>query len=124
VQTEQPAPIESAAVPQAAVPINPSEPPESPARPEPPKHRFQPDVPPPPAAKPDGSAISQAVNEVMQAIESLKQAMEQMEEALELVELAERQKLADEHEIDSLRRLLHQLHRPRGDRDERHEHDS
>ena len=37
-----------------------------------------------------------------------------MEEVLELVELAERQKLADEQEIESLRRALRQLQRPRG----------
>jgi uncharacterized protein YjiS (DUF1127 family) len=60
------------------------------------------------------SAISQAVNEVMQIIESLKHVVGQMEEVLELVELAERQKLADEHEIESLRRALRQLQRPRG----------
>jgi hypothetical protein len=52
----------------------------------------------------------------MQTIDALKQAVEQMEEVLELVELAERQKLADEQEIESLRRALRQLHRPRGSR--------
>jgi hypothetical protein len=36
-----------------------------------------------------------------------------MEEVLETVELAERQKRADEHEIETLRRSLRQLHRPR-----------
>jgi uncharacterized protein YjiS (DUF1127 family) len=63
---------------------------------------------------PHASAISQAVNEVMQIIDALKHAVEQMEEVLELVELAERQKLADEQEIESLRRALRQLQRPRG----------
>ena len=42
-----------------------------------------------------------------------------MEEVLELVELAERQKFADEREIESLRRPLHQLQHPRSDRGER-----
>ena len=56
------------------------------------------------------SAVSQAIDEVMEIIESLKRAVDQMEEVLELVELAERQKLADEREIDSLRRTLRQLH--------------
>ena len=70
---------------------------------------------------PAGSAISQAVSEVMAIVESLKQALERMEEVLELVEHAERQKLADEHEIDSLRRLLRQLQHPRGGRDDRRE---
>ena len=77
----------------------------------------------PRAAKPDGSAISQAVNEVMGIAESLRQALNQMEDVLELVELAERQKLTDERAIDSLRRLLHQLQQPRGGRGERREHD-
>jgi Na+/phosphate symporter len=67
------------------------------------------------------SAISQAVSEVMQIVESLKQALNQMEDVLELVEQAERQKLADEHEIESLRRLLRQLEHPRSGRGERRE---
>jgi len=53
-----------------------------------------------------GSAICQAIDEVMEVIEALKRAVDQMEEVLELVELAERQKLGDEREIDSLRRAL------------------
>jgi hypothetical protein len=63
------------------------------------------------------------VNEAMQIVESLKQALNQMEDVLELVEHAERQKLADEREIESLRRLLRQLQPPRGGRGERREHD-
>jgi len=80
----------------------------------------------PPSVAPvrtDGSAVSQAVSEVTEIVESLKQALAQMEDVLELVEHAERQKLADEHEIDSLRRLMRQLHHPRGGRGERREHD-
>lgn len=65
---------------------------------------------------PQGSAISQAINEVMQILDSLRRVVEQMEEVLELVELAERQKLADEQEIESLRRALRQLQRPRSRR--------
>jgi hypothetical protein len=65
------------------------------------------------------SAINQAVEEVTQIVESLKQTLDQMEEVLELVELAERQKLGDEREIESLRRALHRIHQPRGDRQER-----
>jgi len=49
----------------------------------------------------------------MQIVDALKVAHEKMEEVLELVELAERQKLADERELDSLRRAMRQLHRPR-----------
>lgn len=62
------------------------------------------------------SAISQALDEVSQVVEALRKALDQMEEALELVELAERQKLADEQELDSLRRALRQLQRPRSQR--------
>jgi uncharacterized protein Yka (UPF0111/DUF47 family) len=60
------------------------------------------------------SSISQAIDEVMQIIETLKHVVEQMEDVLEMAEVAERQKLADEREIDSLRRALRQLQqRPR-----------
>lgn len=59
----------------------------------------------------------------MEIVDALKRAVDQMEEVLELVEMAERQKLADEREIDSLRRALRQLHdrprEPRGHRDSR-----
>ena len=112
---EQPAPAESLS-PQV---IPPGSPPELPARPAPPRQKFQPAVPAPRAAEPEGSAISQAVGEVTQVVESLREALNQMEEALELVELAERQKITDEREIDSLRRLLRQLQQPRGGRGER-----
>ena len=64
------------------------------------------------------SAISQAVEEVTQIVESLKQTLDQMEEVLELVELAERQKLADEREIESLRQALRKIHHPHGERRE------
>jgi len=116
---EQPAQAESLA-PQVAPSVST---PELQAQPAPPRQKFQPAVPAPRAAKPDGSAISQAVSEVTQVVESLKQALNQMEDVLELVELAERQKLADEHEIDSLRRMLRQLQHPRSGRGERREHD-
>lgn len=39
--------------------------------------------------------------------------MDEMEEVLETLELAERQKNADEQEIETLRRSLRQLHGPR-----------
>lgn len=81
--------------------------------------------PRPPAPVPTQAtetAVSQAVNEVTQIVESLKQALEQMEDVLELVEVAERQKLADEHELDSLRRQLRRLQHPRGGRNEPHDH--
>ena len=87
----------------------------------------EPRSPAPPAALQApavSSAINQAVDEVMGIVESLKQALTQMEDVLELVEHAERQKLADEHEIDSLRRLLRQLQHPRSGRGERREHEA
>jgi acyl-CoA reductase-like NAD-dependent aldehyde dehydrogenase len=84
---------------------------------EPPKEKFR---PAPRAAKPEGSAISRAVNEVTDIVESLREALTQMEEVLELVEHAERQKITDEREIESLLRALHQL-QSRGGRTERPE---
>jgi beta-phosphoglucomutase-like phosphatase (HAD superfamily) len=69
---------------------------------------------PAPESAPHGSAIRQAIDEVMQITDSLRHALDQMEEVLELVELAERQKLGDEREIEGLRRALRQLQRPRG----------
>jgi len=115
--SEQPARAESP-TPQAALPAGA---PELPAQAVPPKQRVQPSIPAPRESRTDGSAISEAVNEVMGIVDSLKQALIQMEDVLELVEHAERQKLADEHEIDSLRRLLRQLQQPRGGRGERRE---
>jgi hypothetical protein len=50
---------------------------------------------------------------VSQIIETLKQALDHMEEVLETLELAERQKTADEQEIEQLRRSLRHLQRPR-----------
>jgi hypothetical protein len=64
------------------------------------------------------SAISQAVEHTTQIAEALKQALDQMEEVLELVELAERQKLADERELESLRRAMRRIQPPRGGRPE------
>jgi len=78
-----------------------------------------------PAAVPhgrmDSPAISRAVDEVRQIVESLEQALEQMEEVRELVELADRQKSADEREIETLRRALRKIQPPRGHRDAPHE---
>jgi hypothetical protein len=73
-----------------------------------------------PAGK-DSSAISRAVDEVRQIVESLEQALEQMEEVQELVDLADRQKSADEREIESLRRALRRIQQPRGHKDTPHE---
>jgi hypothetical protein len=77
------------------------------------------------SSKPEAQmpAISKAIDEDMHIIESLKRTVEQMEEVLELVELAERQKIADEREIDVLRRQLHRLHQPRERRGAEHQHE-
>jgi len=64
-------------------------------------------------------AISRAIEEVTQIVESLKHTLDQMEEVLELVEVAERQKTADEREIESLRQALRRIHQPRGEPRER-----
>jgi len=45
-----------------------------------------------------------------------------MEEVRELVELAERQKSADEREIESLRRALRKVQQPRGYKNTQREH--
>jgi len=57
--------------------------------------------------------VQQAIEEVNHIIETLRGTLDDMEAVLETLELAERQKSADEHEIESLRRGLRQLHRPR-----------
>jgi hypothetical protein len=58
---------------------------------------------------------------VRQIVQSLEQALEQMEEVQELVDLADRQKSADEREIESLRRALRRIQQPRGHKDTPHE---
>jgi predicted RNase H-like nuclease (RuvC/YqgF family) len=58
-------------------------------------------------------AVSQAIEEVNHIIETLRATLDDMEAVLETLELAERQKTADEQEIETLRRGLRQLHRPR-----------
>lgn len=64
--------------------------------------------------------IQDAIEQVNQIISSLKESLEQMDEVLELLEYFERQGDADEREIDSLRRTLRQLQRPRDEG--RHSH--
>ena len=77
---------------------------------------------PEPKTEPPASAIGHAIEEVTRIVEALKQTLDQMEEVLELVELAERQKLADEREIESLRRALHRIHQLRGEGHQRPQH--
>jgi hypothetical protein len=59
------------------------------------------------------AAVQQAIEEVNHIIETLRGTLDDMEEVLETLELAERQKNADEQEIETLHRGLRQLHRPR-----------
>jgi predicted RNase H-like nuclease (RuvC/YqgF family) len=67
-------------------------------------------------------AVQEAIEEVNHIIETLRASLNDMEEVLETLELAERQKIADEQEIETLRRGLRQLHRPsdRGQHPPRH----
>jgi hypothetical protein len=71
--------------------------------------------PPPPRDRQPASpaGVQKAIEEVSQIIETLRGTLDDMEEVLETLELAERQKNADEQEIETLRRGLRQLHRPR-----------
>jgi len=59
------------------------------------------------------SGIQGAIEEVNQIIQNLREVLDEMDGVLETPELAERQKNADEREIESLRRALRQVHRPR-----------
>ena len=65
-----------------------------------------------PGPAPNG-AVQKAIEEVNHIIESLKEALDEMDEVLETLELVERQKGADEREIESLRRALRHLQQPR-----------
>jgi hypothetical protein len=57
------------------------------------------------------ATVQKAIDEVNHIIRTLREATDDMEEILETLELAERQKDADEREIESLRRALRPLHR-------------
>jgi len=60
-------------------------------------------------------AVQNAIEEVNRIIQTLKETLDDMEEVLETLEFAERQKNADEREIESMRRALRQLQRPHDD---------
>jgi hypothetical protein len=106
---EEPPPTGEPAEAQAA-PVSQKEPPPAPG--------------PRPSQPASQASIQQAIEDVTRVVDSLREALEDMEEVLETVELAERQKSADEHEIESLRRALRQLQRgnsqPRGHSPEGH----
>ena len=70
----------------------------------------------PPARPPHHAprhTVQQAIDEVSQIMVSLKETQDLMEEVLEMLEEFERQGNADAREIDSLRRALRHLQRPR-----------
>ena len=58
-------------------------------------------------------SVQQAIEQVNRIIDLLRESLEDMDEVLETLELAERQKNADEQEIESMRRALRHIHRPR-----------
>jgi hypothetical protein len=60
-----------------------------------------------------GSSVQKAIDEVTGIVDTLRGTLDDMEEVLEMLELFERQQNADEREIESLRRALRQMHRPR-----------
>ncbi len=62
-------------------------------------------------AKP--ATVQDTIDHVNGIISTLKETLDDMEAVLETLELAERQQTADEQEIESLRRALRQLQRPR-----------
>jgi hypothetical protein len=66
-----------------------------------------------PASSGSQTSVYKAIEEVNAIVDSLRGALDDMEEILEMLELFERQKNADEREIESLRRALRQVHRTR-----------
>ena len=67
----------------------------------------------PPSKPPEIFAVSKAIDQVNHVIADLKQVLVEMEELLETLELAERQKIDDERELESLHRALRRMHNPR-----------
>jgi hypothetical protein len=65
------------------------------------------------AERVSSGGVQKAIEEVNDIIQNLREALDEMDGVLETLELAERQKNADEHEIESLRRALRHVHRPR-----------
>jgi predicted RNase H-like nuclease (RuvC/YqgF family) len=65
-----------------------------------------------PESGPRNARVSEAIVQVTEVIDELKHALNEMEDVLETLELAERQKIDDEREIESLQHALRQLHRP------------
>jgi|GEM_PF-6533182 len=74
--------------------------------------------PQPPVPEFKTPAVTEAIEQVTKVVEDLKNVLNEMEELLETLELAERQKIDDEREIEALNRALRQLrqHSPGGHR--------
>ena len=72
---------------------------------------------PPPSSYPTQSgskmSVQMAIDDVNRIIDSLRDSLDDMEAVLEMLEQFERQSNADEREIESLRRALRHLQRPR-----------
>jgi len=66
--------------------------------------------------------VQDAIAQVNEIINTLRETLDEMEAVLETLELAERQKDADEREIDSLRHALRRLNRPREGQSQSHGH--
>jgi len=62
---------------------------------------------------PSSPTVQMAIEEVNQIINTLQDTLEDMEEVRQMLEVFERQANADEREIESLRRALRHLQRPR-----------
>ena len=58
-------------------------------------------------------SVQMAIEEVNRIIDSLRDSLDDMESVLEMLEQFERQSNADEREIESLRRALRHMQRPR-----------
>lgn len=107
---EEPEPIIELATERAGegeAVASPAEPDEAPSEPASSASVVQPAQPASPAS------VQEAIDEVNGVIDALREALDEMEGVLEMLELFERQKNADEREIESLRRALRQVHRPR-----------
>ena len=88
-----------------AADVPPAEEPRPPAPPEPAR--------PGPVQRASKASVQEAIEEVSQIMATLRETLDQMDEVLEMLEDFERQGDADEREIESLRRALRQLQRPR-----------
>jgi hypothetical protein len=110
------APDESHTAPSEFEEQQPPEAETAPAEPfaaEEPVHHPPPPAPSSPPRPASRLTVQAAIDEVNDITASLREALDQMDEILEMLEDLERQGDADEREIESLRRALRHLQRPR-----------